>query len=518
VTRTPSPLIERLAELATHDTPALLLDSEATGAGDGAGAQAAGESEGVVTHCVLAERARVVAGALGARMGGPLGGARVGILAPPGPGWVAAFLGVIQAGGVAVPLSPLHPEAEVAYFVDDADASLVLLDRSFLGRRGWFQRPVELLDELVGEPAPPLLQFADDVAVMLYTSGTTGRPKGACLTHRNVALQARLLGDAWGWSPGDRLLHALPLHHLHGLGISLMTALLAGASALMLDRFDPARFWGAMPSCSVMMAVPTMYHRLFEALDRAPPEQQARWQAGARGLRLATSGSAALPVSLARRWEALTGSIPLERFGMTEIGVGFGNPLEGPRREGTVGLPLPTVEARVVGESGADAAPGEAGEIMIRGPSVFKEYFRKETQTAAAFRDGWFLTGDTASRDEDGYVKILGRTSVDILKSGGYKLSALEIEEALRQHEAVAEVAVVGVPDPAWGDRVVAVVVAREGRAGELSTELVRAFCRDRLAPYKIPREVVVVASLPRNAVGKVVKPELLRTLTQTPR
>jgi malonyl-CoA/methylmalonyl-CoA synthetase len=209
-----------------------------------------------------------------------------------------------------------------------------------------------------------------------------------------------------------------------------------------------------------------------------------------------------LPVTLGERWREISGTYPLERFGMTEIGVGMTNPLRGERRPGAVGMPLPSVETRI-----------ENDELWIKGPSVFAGYWKREDATRDAFRDGWFKTGDTVARDDTGYFKILGRTSVDILKSGGYKLSALEIEEVLREHGGVAEVAVVGLPDPAWGERVVACVVARAGH--EVSEESLRAFAKERLAPYKVPKTVLTMGELPRNSVGKVVKPELLRLVAQ---
>jgi malonyl-CoA/methylmalonyl-CoA synthetase len=263
------------------------------------------------------------------------------------------------------------------------------------------------------------------------------------------------------------------------------------------------------------MGVPTVHAKLLGALDEADGPTRARWSAGASKLRLITSGSAALPVSIGERWRAIVGAYPLERFGMTEIGVGATNPLspEG-RRPGMVGLPLPTVATRIVGDDGRDAP---SGELWIAGPSVFSAYHNRPEATRDAFvLEGgtrWFKTGDTVQREADGYIRILGRTSVDILKSGGYKLSALEIEEAIRDHDAVAEVAVVGVADALWGERVVACVVARPGREADCSEDALRGFAKERLAPYKVPKQVVVMTDLPRNAVGKVVKPELVKRL-----
>ncbi len=400
----------------------------------------------------------VLVGALLARAalcrGAPsLEGARVGILASPGARWVEAFFGTILAGGVAVPLSPLYPPRELAWFGADAEISHVVIstDQRERGAELCVGREVFPVEDLRQGGAPPTSPAPglerDTVAMLLYTSGTTGKPKGARITHGNIAEQVALMGERWQLGEGDRLLHALPLHHLHGLGISLLNAMLSGAGATMLPKFDARRVWEtfAADGCTVWMAVPTMYQKLFEAFDAADAPTRARWAAGASRLRLATSGSAALPVTLAGRWRAITGTIPLERFGMTEIGVGMSNPFEpSERRAGTVGTALRSVEARIVGDDGADTEAGP-GELLIRGPSVFPGYFKRDEATREAFRDGWFATGDVAERASDGYVKLLGRTSVDILKSGGYKLSALEIEEALRESPSVAEVAVVGV-------------------------------------------------------------------------
>jgi malonyl-CoA/methylmalonyl-CoA synthetase len=501
----PSPFLARLRSFAGSSRPAIIDDAASR------------------SFAELYERALAVSSVL--RAGAPsLEGRRVILLASPGAAWVEAFVGVLLSGGVAVPLSALYPPGELAWFADDAGADAIIVsddlaDRAALMSRG---RRVYRVSDLGSGPArePESLSalLPGDTALLLYTSGTTGKPKGAMISHENLAVQARLVGEAWGFHDRDRLLHALPLHHLHGLGISLLTALSAGATARMLPRFDAARVWDELSGGenTVWMAVPTMYAKLFEAFDAAPAAFRDRCAGSARSLRLATSGSAALPVTLAERWRQIAGEIPLERFGMTEIGVGLTNPLNpSGRRPGYVGLPLPTVEVKLVDEAGRLSEAGPA-ELCIRGPSVFKGYWGRADATASACpeRDGWFRTGDIAERAPDGYVRLLGRTSVDILKSGGYKLSALEIEEALRENGAVAEVAVVGVPDATWGERVVAVVVPARGREAECEAERLRAWAKERLASYKVPREVIAMESLPRNALGKVVKPELVRALT----
>jgi len=449
-----------------------------------------------------------------------LGGERVAVLVAPGAGFVAAVMGVVLAGGTAVVLTPLYPERERRYFLENARVDTLVVSDDMheiaaphtAARRVIAARLDDGHDDLDDVPT----STSSDPALQLYTSGTTGRPKGAVLTHGNLATQQAAVGRAWGFSEADVLLHTLPLHHMHGLAIALFTALGAGATTCFLP-FDAPKVWDAMGKSTVFMGVPSMYQRLVVAFEGAEEATRERWTTNARGLRLATSGSAALPTTLGEAFRRVSGAYPLERFGMTEIGVGLTNPLVGERRPGTVGLPLETVEARIVDEAGRDAP---VGELLIRGPSVFAGYFELPEETVRATHPGergeapWFRTGDTVTRDDGGAgpFRILGRTSVDILKSGGYKLSALEIEEVLREHPALLDAAVVGLPDEAWGERVVACVLVREGAPAPAAEE-VRAFCKERLAPYKVPKEVHVRASLPRNPLGKVVKPDLVKEL-----
>ena len=345
---------------------------------------------------------------------------------------------------------------------------------------------------------------------MVYTSGTTGRPKGVVTTHANLRAQVTSLIAAWEWTVGDAILLVLPLHHVHGIVNVLACALWAVARCEMLAKFDGPRVWGRLADddLTLFMAVPTIYNKLIAAWEAAPPERQRAYAAGCARLRVMISGSAALPIRTLERWQAISGHVLLERYGMTEIGMALSNPLRGERRPGFVGTPLPGVEVRLVDEQGRPAQPGTPGEIEVRGPNVFLEYWRRPDATAQAFRDGWFRTGDMAVLEQGAY-RILGRTSVDIIKSGGYKISALEIEDVLRAHPAIAECAVVGVEDAEWGERICAAVELRDDVT--LALEELQRWAKQRLAPYKVPRALRCVAALPRNAMGKVTKPEVAR-------
>jgi len=284
----------------------------------------------------------------------------------------------------------------------------------------------------------------------------------------------------------------------------------SGAVCEMLPRFDANAVWELIAGerLTLFMAVPTIYVKLIAAWEAASPERRAALSKAAANLRLMVSGSAALPVSTLERWKEITGHTLLERYGMTEIGMAISNLYRGTRVPGSVGRPLPGVEVRLTDESGQDVRAGAPGEIEVRGPNVFLEYWRKPEATREAFRDGWFRTGDTAIV-ENGVYRILGRTNIDILKTGGHKVSALEIEETLREHTAIAECAVVGVPDAEWGERVAVAVVLCDGNVIEL--EELRAWCKQRLAAHKVPTRLLVLEALPRNAMGKVTKPAVVK-------
>ena len=468
------------------------------------------------TYGDLLSASQAVATALMAEWGA-LDQARVAYLVPPGFTHAAVQWGIWRAGGMAVPMAISHPARELAYVLDDADPLAVIAhpDVEDAIARLTVSRGVPMLSSgallrtaPVDEWEEPLVEV-DHRALMVYTSGTTGRPKGVVTTHANVEAQVRSLCEAWEWTVDDHILHVLPLHHVHGIVNALSCALWSGASCHILPEFDARRVWERLAAggITLFMAVPTIYTRLITAWDEAGEEERDLWSASASQLRLMVSGSAALPVRTLKRWRQITGHTLLERYGMTEIGMALSNPLHGARVPGHVGRPLPGVEVRQVNEEGGVLeSPRDPGELEVRGPSVFLEYWRRPDETAQAFHDGWFRTGDMAVV-EKGEYRLLGRTSVDILKSGGYKVSALEVEELLREHPEVQDCAVVAIDDPEWGELVCAAVVAEAGAA--LDPHELRRWSKEQLAPYKVPRRVLVLDELPRNAMGKVTKPEV---------
>jgi malonyl-CoA/methylmalonyl-CoA synthetase len=461
---------------------------------------------------LLAASGRVAGALLGGRQ--DLAEARVAFLTPPDFSYAATQWGAWRAGGIAVPMAVSHPAGEWEYTLRDSGATVVVAGEPFADAVGPVAAkvgiPVLTAREALAGSAPEILPTVvpSRRAMMVYTSGTTGRPKGVVTTHANLEFQVTCLVEAWGWTADDRIVLVLPMHHVHGIVNVLACALWAGAVCEMLPAFDADAVWDRLASGepTLFMAVPTIYRKLIAAWEAAAPERQARWSAGAERLRLMVSGSAALPVQTLERWREITGHTLLERYGMTEIGMALSNPLRGERRPGFVGTPLPGVAVRLVDESGAAVPAGTPGEIEVRGGNVFLEYWDRPDATRDAFRDGWFRTGDVAAVERGAY-RILGRTSVDIIKTGGYKVSALEIEEVLRTHPAILECAVVGVADPEWGERVSAAVELRPGAALDLET--LKTWAKEQLAPYKIPRALRVVETLPRNAMGKVTKPDV---------
>jgi malonyl-CoA/methylmalonyl-CoA synthetase len=435
---------------------------------------------------------------------------------------VAVQWGIWRAGGIAVPLAESHPASELDYALRDAQASTVVADVAYAP----VVRPIAHAAGLQFIDVASLLRPSETAALpevsggrralLLYTSGTTAKPKGVVHTHDSINAQITSLVEAWEWSSSDRILLVLPLHHVHGIVNVVCCALWAGATCELIPTFDAELTWDRLASgeLTLFMAVPTIYHKLIAAWDAASSDLQRVRSRGCADLRLMVSGSAALPVQTLERWRQISGHVLLERYGMTEIGMALSNPLHGERRPGFVGRPLPGVAVRLVDDYGAVVRQGTPGEIEVQGRNVFAGYWQRPEETSQAFRGDWFRTGDLAVVDE-GYYRILGRTSVDIIKTGGYKVSALEIEEALRLHPAITECAVVGVSDDEWGERVCAAVELRADATLPLSE--LQHWARERLAPYKIPRALQCLSSLPRNAMGKVVKPEVARLFSANP-
>ncbi|GAC1315334.1 MAG: acyl-CoA synthetase [Acidimicrobiales bacterium] len=417
-------------------------------------------------------------------------GDRVLISAASSVALIAHHVGALRLGLVVVPVNTAYGEAELGHITRDAEPSAAVLDDE--RRVPWVgDVPVLMVaDDLhqLEAAATGALDRPDpgDPALIGYTSGTTGRPKGAVLSHANLLASAEALRVAWRWSPTDRLILALPLFHMHGLGVGVHGTLLAGASMVLLPRFDVDAVLDAVPDATLFFGVPTMYARL-AASDRVGE---------LAGLRLCVSGSAPLPPEVFERIAIAGHQRVLERYGMTETVMLLSNPYEGERRAGSVGFPLPGVELTL--------DEGDAGEILVRGPSVFGGYWRNDDATRAAFRDGWFLTGDVGERDCDGYIRIVGRNK-ELIISGGFNVYPREVEEVLETHPAVLEAAVTGTPDPEWGEAVTAYVVLRH----PVSTKDLVEHCKGRLAPFKSPRLVHVVEALPRNALGKIQRDAL---------
>jgi malonyl-CoA/methylmalonyl-CoA synthetase len=364
---------------------------------------------------------------------------------------------------------------------------------------------IDVREAVAAGNAVKLPEIADDNdAMIVYTSGTTGLPKGVVHTHCSLAAQCSAMVEAWDWTSADRIVCVLPLHHVHGLVNVTFTSLSVGAVLETPGHFDAIATWERLASgdITIFMAVPTIYSRLVRAWLDADDATKARWSSRAALLRLMVSGSAALPVSTLEQWREISGHVLLERYGMTELGMALGNTLDR-RVPGHVGWPFPGVEVRIVDEAGRDVVEGEVGELLVRGTQVFNRYLNRPEATAESFVDGWFRTGDVAQQTPDGY-RLLGRASVDIIKSGGEKVSALEIEEVFRTHPAIADCAVVGLPDEEWGERV---AIAWVADSGDRPTEAeFRAWGKERLAPAKVPVKYLCIGELPRNPMGKVAK------------
>lgn len=463
-----------------------------------------------ITYAETARTVRRIAARLVAD--GVTPGDRVAMQVEKSPEAIALYLATLQVGGVFLPLNTAYTATETQYFIGDARPRVLVCSPE---RRAEHDRHTGdgLVVETLGTGGDGTLLEGDTLheevfdapadapAAILYTSGTTGRSKGAVLTHGNLASNCRALVEAWRFTDEDRLIHALPVFHVHGLFVAVNMTLAAGASLIYLPKFDAGTVIDLLPGATVLMGVPTFYTRLLQS-ERLTPEACA-------AMRLFVSGSAPLLASDHEAFEARTGHRILERYGMTETGMNTTNPYEdGPRKPGTVGRPLPGTEIRVVdAETGRELPDGEVGSVEVRGPNVFAGYWQLPEKTAAEFRtDGFFVTGDLGRVDEDGYLCIVGRGK-DLVISGGLNVYPKEIEELLDAHPGVLESAVIGVPHPDFGETVVAVVVPAPGEHPQ-EQELLDHVAHD-LARFKQPRAVRVVEALPRNVMGKVQKAEL---------
>jgi malonyl-CoA/methylmalonyl-CoA synthetase len=428
---------------------------------------------------------------------------RVAFMISPGFEYVATQWAIWRAGGVAVPLCITYPPPSLLYVIENTGAGIVVVTREYqqvieplTGPKGIRLIVIEDLSEPFELSKLPEIPV-DRRAMILYTSGTTSLPKGVVTTHRNIGAQIGSLIEAWKWTAGDHIVCVLPLHHVHGVINVVSCALWSGAIVEFIHPFSAEAVFGVFlkREVNVFMAVPTIYFKLIGYWESLDENKRTGITSVLKKFRLMVSGSAALPVSIMEKWKNISNHTLLERYGMTEIGMAISNPYDGERRPGYIGQPLPGVGVRLVD-----------GEIQIKGENVFAEYWRNPEATAKAFTpDGWFRTGDVAVV-EDGYYRILGRDSVDIIKSGGYKISALEIEEVLRSHDSVTDCSVVGLPDEEWGELVAAALIVNDMT---IDLKELGSWLRQKMPAYKTPRRFVLVDDLPKNAMGKVVKSDV---------
>jgi malonyl-CoA/methylmalonyl-CoA synthetase len=437
---------------------------------------------------------------------------RVAFIVPPGFEYVSIQWGIWRAGGIAVPLCVKHPLASIQYVIEDTNASVIVFSNEF----------ENLIEPLTHNPEITFISSKkfkaqsgtlpridlDRRAMILYTSGTTGPPKGVVSTHRNIEAQITALTTAWKWEKTDNILNVLPLHHVHGIINVLSCALWSGACCEFLTAYNPEIVFQIFnkKEVNVFMAVPTIYYQLISYWDQLSDSDKERISATLKNFRLMVSGSAALPISVMEKWKQISGHALLERYGMTEMGMAISNPYRGERKPGYIGQPLSNVKVRIADEQNRPVTPGIPGEIQIKGQNVFKEYWNKPQATRDTFSpDGWFKTGDIAVWQNDSY-KILGRNSVDIIKSGGYKISALEIEEVLRSHPQIKDCGVVGIADLEWGEILAAGLIVKDN---DFSIHALKEWLKEKLPGYKIPRKYLIQDDLPRNVMGKVTKNEL---------
>lgn len=441
--------------------------------------------------------------------------ARIAFMVSPGFEYVVTQWAIWLAGGIAVPLCTTYPPPSLQYVIDNTSAEIIVASPKFES----ILKPIveeknlrlivisdETIDKVKAKKLPEI--SPNRKAMILYTSGTTNLPKGVVTTHSNIESQVSTMIEAWQWQASDHILCVLPLHHVHGIINVVSCALWAGATVEFLPNFSEKSVFEAfsLDKINVFMAVPTIYFKLISYWEQQNENVQTEISSNLAKFRLMVSGSAALPVSVLEKWEKISSHTLLERYGMTEIGMGISNPYIGERKPGFIGKPLPGVEIRLVDEQNKIVKPEEAGEIQLKGKTIFQEYWNKPEATQKAFtEDGWFKTGDIAVVENE-YYKILGRDSVDIIKSGGYKISALEIEEILRKHPEIIDCSVVGIANEEWGEIVGAALISIDNN---LNINELIMWMKQQMPAYKCPRVYKLIPELPKNAMGKVVKNDL---------
>lgn len=477
------------------------------------------DTQKVTNHAMLWDEAERMAGALVAR--GVQPGDRVAVQIDKSVPAIALYLGTVLCGAIHLPLNTAYMSAEVSYFLSDAGARIFICDPSRLdiltpvAAKAGVEAVLTLdaqgsgtLPQAATDAAPidaAVARGEDDLAAFLYTSGTTGRSKGAMLTHGNLTSNAAALRDLWQFTADDVLIHALPIFHTHGLFVAINVTLFAGSSILLHRTFDPEKINADFEHATTMMGVPTFYTRLLDQPNLTPE--------ATRKMRLFVSGSAPMLMDTHERWKSRTGHQVLERYGMTETGMNTSNPYEGARKPGTVGLPLPGVEIRLTDSTGNEPAMGDVGGIEVRGPNLFKGYWNMPAKTAEDMRPGgWFATGDIGQLDADGYLSIIGR-SKDLIISGGYNIYPKEIEVLVDAVEGVLESAAFGVPHGDFGESVAVAVVKDAGAT--LTADKILTAIGPELARFKHPRHIYFVDALPRNTMGKVQKTQLRDSFAQ---
>jgi malonyl-CoA/methylmalonyl-CoA synthetase len=448
-------------------------------------------------------------------------GDRVALILPKGLEFIELYLATLGIGAIALPLNPTYRPEELLYFLADSESSLAIIDSQKYAELEAILNQIPILQVLIIDQEVPQTHYyprllretpkvlglsyptrGEDVAMLCYTSGTTGRSKGAMITHENLIENMKALNQAWRWTERDKLLHVLPLFHIHGLAVAVHGGLYAGSTMIMRDRFDPLEAWHILEQerCTMLMAVPTIYHRLsqaWETLERKPNLETVR---------VFISGSAPLPEPLFHRFKEQTDHTLLERYGMTETGMITSNPYDSElRKVKSVGYPLNGVAIRLMGKEGRDVTPGEIGEVWIKGHNVFKGYWNQPEKTEESFQDGWFKSGDLGYQDPEDHLRLyLVSRAKELIITGGYNVYPKEVENILEDHAAVQEAAVFGLADEDFGEQVTAAVVLREGRFLEASVLI--KFCKTRLAGYKCPQKIFFRPSLPRNPMGKIQK------------